>query len=409
VTDAAVIDLDRPPTASPGRRRHLLRPIGSVLAVTVAALTLGAAAAPAAPAVTAVLAVSDPVDDELLAPPYLYVAGGGAVRARPLVAGVRGWTAAVAGSADTPLNLTLRDGVLIAGTTVLDAATGAIRLRADAPGDRLVVGDGVAAVVTPAGAGDRLTVHDARTGRRLWSQTGPPVPPILLDGAGHLITVDPYGVATTRAVRDGRVLARADLGGGPPVWDYADPVDFAVAEVAGGHLYVRGATDDVPFLSEYDAATLTRRWRTDVPQEGQPLDCGTDVCLSNDAYLAAWRVTDGRFRWIRPGWGLVTPRPDGRLLVTDFQQSRAALLDPATGHADRRVDGGVVRGDLILHPDRGDPGHTSVLDLPTGQWLGRIATVLPATCSVAGGYLACLAGQNEIRVWRVRRQNSVAR
>jgi outer membrane protein assembly factor BamB len=352
--------------------------------------------------VTAVLTVTEPFYDELLAPPYLYTAIGSAVTGRPLEPGVRGWTVAVPGGLDNPLNLVLKDGALIAGKAVLDPATGVIRLNAGDPGDRLTVGDGVAAVVSPGGAADRLAVHDLRTGRLLWAQTGPPVPPVLLDGAGRLITVDPQGHAISRAARDGHVLARADLGGGRPVWDSTDPANFAVAEMVGGRLYVSGSDGGAAYLSAYDAATLTRRWRTAVPTEGQPLDCGSDICLGTDQVLAAWRVSDGHFQWSGPGWGLAASRPPGRLLVADYQESRTALLDAGTGRDDHPIDGGVVRGDLILHPDRADLGHTWVLDLATGQALGRVAGVLPTTCEAQGRYLACPTGPDAMRVWRVR-------
>ncbi len=404
MTEPAVIDLDRPPAPDASRlgRGHPVRPLVAVLCVAAAALTLGAAAAPAQPSVAAVLTSTEPFYDELLAPPYLYTASDGAVTARPLEPDVRGWTVTVPGGFDNPLNLTVREGALIAGKAVLDPATGVVRLIAGDTGDRLIVGDGVAAVVSPGGAVDRLAVHDLRTGRLLWTQTGPPVPPVLLDGAGRLITVDPEGHAVTRDVRDGHVLARADLGGGRTIWDSTDPANFAVAELVGGRLYVSGSDAGRPYLSAYDTATLTRRWRTTVPAQGQPLDCGPNICLGTDQYLAAWRASDGQFRWSGPGWGLASSRPGGRLLVADYQESRTAVLDASTGHDDHLIDGGVVRGDLILNPDRADVGHTWVLDLATGQSLGRITGVLPTTCEAQGDYLACPAGPDSMRVWRVR-------
>lgn len=399
MTQAAVIDLDHLPPAPMIRRRSPLLPLALVL---VAALTLGAAAAPAAMTVAAVLTVTEPAYDVLLAPPYLYTASAGVVTARPLAPHVRGWTVTVPGGLENPLNLSLAGGALIAGKAVLDPATGAIRVNADQPGDRLTVGDGIAAVVSPGGAIDRLAVHDLRTGQQLWSQAGPPVPPVQLDGAGHLITVDPDGHAITRAVRDGRVLAEADLGGGRLIWDSIDPANFASAELAGGRMYVRGSDGGVSYLSEYDTTTLTRRWRAGIPGQGQLLDCGPDVCLGAEWFLAAWRVSDGRFQWRGPGWGLASARPGGHLLVADFQESRTAVLDATTGRSDRPVDGGVVRGDLILHPDRADVGHTWVLDLTTGQALGRIEGVLPTSCDARGDYLACPTGTDVMRVWRVR-------
>jgi hypothetical protein len=399
MTEPAVIDLDRLPPAPVRLRRSR---VFSLALIAVAALTLGAAAAPGRSSVTAVLTVAAPAYDELLAPPYLYTSSAGVVTARPLARGVPGWAVTVPGGLVNPLNLAPADGALIAGKAVLDPATGAIRVNADLPGDRLNVGDGVAAVVSPGGATDRLAVYDLRTGRLLWSQAGPPVPPVQLDGAGHLITVDPDGHAITRGVRDGRVLAEADLGGGRLVWDSIDPANFASAELAGGRLYVRGSEGGVPYLSAYDAATLTRRWRAAIPGQGQLLDCGSDVCLGTDWFLAAWRVSDGRFEWRGPGWGLASSRPGGTLLVADYQESRTAVLDAVTGHDDRPIDGGVVRGDLILHPDRADLGHTWVLDLTTGQALGRIVGALPTTCDARGDYLACPAGTDAMRVWRVR-------
>jgi outer membrane protein assembly factor BamB len=399
VTQPAVIDLDRPQPAPVAAHRPRILSLAVVAAV---ALTLGAAAAPAPPTVTAVLTVTEPSYDTLLAPPYLYTATGDTVTARPLVPGVRGWTVAVPGGRESPLNLAAAGGALIAGPAVLDPATGAVRLTAGGPGYRLTVGDGIAAIVSTGGAADQLAVHDLRTGRRLWSRTGPPVPPVQLDGAGHLITVDPDGHAVTRAVRDGRVLAAADLGGGRPVWDSIDPANYADAVLAGGRLYVRGAEDGTSYLAAYDAVTLTRRWRTTVPGPGRLLDCGPDVCVGTDRFLAAWRVTDGSFQWRGPGWGLASSRAGGRLLVADFQESRTAVLDAATGRDDRQVDGGVIRGDLILRPDRADVGHTWVLDLASGQALGRIAGVLPPTCDAQGDYLACPAGTDAMRVWRVR-------
>src|SRR4051794_26533653 len=117
--------------------RYRSRTVLSVVVILATALTPGAAAGPVPPGVAEGLTVTVPTGDELLAPPYLSPAVGGVIAPRPLVASVRGWTTVVPVSENNP-NLTVLAGALVAGTAVLDAATGAVRVRAGAPGARLV-------------------------------------------------------------------------------------------------------------------------------------------------------------------------------------------------------------------------------------------------------------------------------
>lgn len=431
-----VIDLDlAPPPAAeswrPSRRvrrvlrsiRRQVRPILAAAFVAAAAMTLGAAST-AAPGPTRVLSVAGPeVRESLLTRSVFYTAEAGetpgpgsTIRARPLVAGAPDWTAMVPQSGDQ-LSLSLVGGVLIVGTagpspvTFLDAATGAKRWQIEQDAEIFPGADAVL-VRTPGldegpdEAPDRLWLADLRSGRTIWSR--PVGRPVAVDvdrtatgSLGHVLTVDRGGRATIYRFADGRVLASGALGVEPERWDGADPDRVAMVSVLGGRLYVLSADGDRGTVTAYRLDTLARLWSAGPVPRGRARGCAGMLCVAGDAGVAALNPGNGSIRWTDRRWYTATASVEGLILGADAEETRMALLDPATGRVARSPGNGVVRAGLLLRSDSRAADRMWITDLVTGDVLGRLDGIIAPGCAVAAAYLSCPTSHNTFDVWRL--------
>jgi outer membrane protein assembly factor BamB len=310
------------------------------------------------------------------------------VKAFPLRPGGPAWTtdvpvgqATLSLAADGSTLIVDPGGPMWGELTLLDARTGRERWHGPAFAvDTLVAGDRVAIAPGEDDLGE-LIVADLLTGRTVWSAIADVF--AMYAAGGYLITLDFDGVATVRAVADGRVLVRDRPLRPEEAWQ-ADAVT-----VLGDRLYVLGPSS----VTAYRADDLARLWRAPVRLPTSARACGTAICVVGRDGLTALETGTGVVRWSGPGWRTI----DADGFVTR-EGALVAQVDLATGRVVRDLGRAVVAGDLLLRTDR---DNTWVIRLRDGRVVGRLPFFALADCARTRPYLSCPTGAREVTVWRV--------
>ncbi|NMO53851.1 PQQ-binding-like beta-propeller repeat protein [Actinoplanes sp. TBRC 11911] len=143
---------------------------------------------------------------------------------------------------------------------------------------------------------------------------------------------------------DGRGISAYGMIDGKPAWhfDWDDPMDAPtpVLGVSGGTLIAghgecNSQSDPNGHLVALDLATGKVRWRVDngVPVVSFTVDKGMVVMSgespSDELGTFAYRVSDGRLAWQKPGYAASSPSADGRILMT--KAHTVSAVDVVTG------------------------------------------------------------------------------
>jgi len=399
-----LIDLDAPAPvrpAPPARWQPLV--VAALLLAVVAAV--GGAAPPARPG--AVTRVTDtaglPTWASLLTEDALYTAHfvdetWSDIRAWPLRPGGPRWTARVGGY-DLRLSRTgttlVADGGVEGGLTVLDARTGRERWHVESGSVTALAGDRVA--ISAPGVDDgpgELRAARLADGRTIWSRPG--YVDLLYASGDHrdLIELEPSGQgATVYAAADGRILVhRRDIGIDPGLWGVLQPEPFTAVIVVGDRLIVYGPDT----VSAFRVADLALLWRTPVSSPLGVTGCGGALCARSADELTVLDPATGAIRWSDARWRTL----DAGGIAAD-EAGRSARVDPATGRVRSDLGPGAAVGGLML---RSGADRTWVTDLADGAVLGSVPPVWPATCSVAGAYLACPTPGRAMTVWEITKR-----
>jgi hypothetical protein len=137
---------------------------------------------------------------------------------------------------------------------------------------------------------------------------------------------------------------------------------------------------------------------------GRPEGCAGLLCVAGDAGVAALNPRDGSVRWTDRWWFTATTSVQGLILGVDADETRTALLDPATGWVVRSPGNGVVRGGLLLRSDSRTADRIWVTDLVTGDVLAKLDETASPGCVVAAEYLSCPTRHDTVDVWRPARE-----
>jgi outer membrane protein assembly factor BamB len=411
-----LIDLDRPaPAPDPESARTRTRPALLLLALVTVLLTLGGAA-PAQAGLTPVLSVDEPVTAAKLGAAALFLSTPAEVRRYELPAGTRGWTRDFGRDVqnlwvDDPAGVVL----VLSGTadfwlTALDASSGR-DLWTHPADDTLVITLSRGGLLTQSGFGEvaSLALSDSRTGREIWNRDVDPAgflgPDDMYEGRSSMIVaVGATGSVVVLSYADGAVLAGGDLGlSFDPQLDRSLIADSAAVSVVGDRLYLSRRQRGRVSLTAYSVRPLAPLWRSEGGPTGRVSDCGPVLCVADTRWVTAVDPEGGRVRWEQPSWGVAYRYDRTRLFAYDNQEdTRAALLDAATGRVLHQLGQSRRLGDLILRTT-GRRTFVSVPDPATGDL--RIAGVMDDAawfrCQSGGDYLVCPTLRGETGVWHV--------
>jgi outer membrane protein assembly factor BamB len=457
----AVIELDRAVVASrgpdgdwavPPRWRRRLR-------LALAALLSGLALAAAAPlpgglVEVAALDVTTIVVEHIAGGRLFVLVPGGGLRlvAYRLSDGRRLWAVPLdvepgtAGLDVQDSTVLVSSGARLAGKArlvALDAGTGRERWRSDLPRLPGVGRRGAVLVAThlnpdgspgpsPYGAPiDPLTpppllvqALDVGSGRPVWSYRVPagrwtafPYDVFGTDAvsgtgsAGGFVVVAPDGQASAVDLDTGAVRAAATIAVGT-TRQLGGGVAGPVLAVRGDLLVVGYLRDGQPTVAVYRTGTLTRQWTATVRTLNVGVTwCGPVLCL-NDEYgfravvpdtgRVAWSVTDAGWYGPVDRWLYQAPDP--------LRPGSAHLVDPATGRSVLDLGRWRLGGQAT-----GQPPLFELVEAESGRiWLGLLGTgphIRPVgsltglaanSCTLGGGYLACLTTTDRLRVWHYR-------
>ncbi|GIE95790.1 outer membrane protein assembly factor BamB family protein [Paractinoplanes rishiriensis] len=413
VNGVVLIDLDRPPPAPVERPpRARLRPAYLVMVLALL-LVLGGAAAPM-PGLTPVLSVAEPVTAFQLAAGSVFLATNTEVRRYDLPGGQTRWRREYHrnvqgmrfdGSTGTLLMISSPGPVL----TAVDAGSGAELWSSDAPGTAVVSVSRGGVLTHSFGAGEsRLHLADARTGRRIWthpvSSFGFLGPDELYGDGGspRIVTVGATGAVQVLNYADGAVLARGDVGLGGE--DQPVPSDSVAVSVLRERIYVTRRVGGGSVLTAYAVSPPARLWRAEGGPFGSVTDCGPVLCVASTGGLSGIDPADGSVRWHQPSWSTAFRYDATRLIGYDsLEETRAALLDAATGRILHPLGRSQRAGDLIL---RSEGRQTLVLvgDPASGglRTTGVMHDAAWFRCTARGAYLACPSLGGDTGVWRIR-------
>ena len=309
-------------------------------------------------------------------------------------------------------------------TTVVDAATGAVRWRTSVGVTPLRAGLGLTqtSVFRPGteydqDSGDpgalyfsstgvphiepplRTEVHgvDLRTGRTVWTAVAPGAVNVFVAGGDVLV------LASDRLQRiDGGTGAIRRTAGLPRI-DGAGPL--AGSLVAGTVVVSYGNTDTGGQEIGYDAGTLDRRWQRPVPAVFfDPPACTALLCAGPRAALDVLDPVTGTARWRAPDRVDLIARAGYVLEVDPGSGLPLRLADPATG-ADR-VDltgwrSEIGEGDVLVlrRPQNGGASAFGVVlhDRDRIQVLG-VSGGPVSDCTAGRAYVMCRAGDG-LRLW----------
>lgn len=412
-----VIDLDRPaPDRNPASARGRAGPARALLVLVAVLVTLGGAAPPRA-GLTPVLSVDESVTSVRVAAGSLFLSTPAEVRRYELPAGTRRWTRTLGRDVQ---NLWVDDaaGVVLALTgaadfwlTALDADSGRDLWTRPAD-DTLVITASRGGLLTQSGFGEvaRLALADSRSGREIWSREVDPAgflgPDDMYEGRSSMIVaVGATGSVVVLSYADGAVLAGGDLGlSFDPRVDRSLIADSAAVSVVGDRLYLSRRLRGRVSLTAYSVRPLAPLWRSEGGPTGRVSDCGPVLCVADTRWVSGVDPEGGRVRWEQPAWG-VAYRYDGRRLFAydNSENTRAALLDAATGRVLRPLGPSRRIGDVILRA-AGRRTFVSVPDPATGdpRVAGSVDDAAWFRCQAGGDYLVCPTLRGETAVWRVR-------
>lgn len=309
-----------------------------------------------------------------------------------------------------------------AGTTALDPDTGAVRWHHDGYAigswhDTVLLGGFHTSGHRVADTAHAITAVNLDTGQRQWTQ-GTDELYSHVNGR-YLATLSRDGDLRSYDLATGEQLARVTVQELPTA---------AAVQVVGSQLLVREARWRASAVVAYDAATLTRQWRTTVPSGADPWACGQVICLLHNERLHALDRTTGQ-----PAWPPVAAAPfphapvvthlDGgeRVLFTSSTtRTPSWSVQTSSGQTDAplsqwvrpqprtiEVNSAEAYSPVLLHAD---PVSTATwvarLDAHSGTLdvLGKVPDTLTPLCTAAGQLLACRTMDQEraITVWRLR-------
>ncbi|MFB6394866.1 PQQ-binding-like beta-propeller repeat protein [Polymorphospora lycopeni] len=409
---------DRSRSAPPWDRR--LRTAAAVLAVPLVLTACGTAEAePPEPAelVEEAVVKSSEYHQHLLAGDVVYsLRTTGDLAAHDLPGGAQRWTASVRdltgpSGSSSELAMTARAGLLVVtgpeGTTVHDAATGRTLWTGPDRFERFTATTGLVSAPIPADVeldNDGRGMHavravDLATGAELW--TSPPVyhwaPPPAADVVA--VWTEDRSVET-RDARTGAVRGRHDATPGGPT---------PMPVVGAGLVAVQEDTA----VTGYDPDTLTPRWRAAVPAGVRVVgNCGTYLCLlsggTETGFLDAGTggPVGGTLRFGLPlDWS-------GHVVTDPAATGQRAIVDPRTGDAavdltDWPVVSAPTRtvAPLVAARDADPDGGMVIAVVQPGETSAREFKSVPyklVDCYPSETHVACRTDADELRVWRYR-------
>ncbi|MER7282343.1 PQQ-binding-like beta-propeller repeat protein [Dactylosporangium sp. NPDC000244] len=283
-------------------------------------------------------------------------------------------------------------------------------------------------VVPPRGAAAnpvRLAGLDAESGAVRWAFDVP--------GGARVVSPDVPGSAWFAVwYSGGRTEIRSAVTGGVTVAadvpELADTPPTSV-RVVGGLLVIVAVRADGALITAYGSDTLRYRWHMLFSSSEQApiaeiaygpvvVMCGPMVCVPNWRDLAVLDPATGAQAWRRPvqldaaGPGVLVARDRDdftRVRVVDWftGTDRAdlagwAVVPTASDGTDDDDIGFAPAGSVLVQRPEGDGSRLARIDLRTGAIspLGNVSPI-PSRCSVRHHRLACLAGGDSVRLWRL--------
>ncbi|GHJ49632.1 hypothetical protein Cs7R123_69740 [Catellatospora sp. TT07R-123] len=344
--------------------------------------------------------------------------------------GTRLWQVPYRSSVPGAAQFDVRDGVLLVSevgtaTDVRDRATGALLWQAPHPpavvgglgvvvsSDPLVVdGDGRAVSGAEPNAAEEATGHDLRTGRLLWRVPGAPF--AALDSVrGEVWSVDPSGVFTVHAVRDGRAVRTGELAfpPGTPADVAADPDRIELSSVGADGMVRQLGYDPATLrplgpVSSPAAVTMPNVYRC-----GQ-VQCVTEaegggfrISIQDPATAAVSYRFDPNVNPVPVGGGFVTV--DLRSLPGRLGSAARDLVDQASGRRMQDLRGWDVLsssydqdGRVLLLREVGHATQVARIDGGAVTVLGELPYRV-RWCAYRPGRLSCLYDRDRLGIWRV--------
>ncbi|WP_426510797.1 PQQ-binding-like beta-propeller repeat protein [Dactylosporangium sp. McL0621] len=302
--------------------------------------------------------------------------------------------------------------------------------RGAAPG--LLTVDDRAAVCPPVVPGRNATpnpVHlavlDAESGEIRWAFD--------LSGGARIVAPDVPGSdwfavwyqggrAEIRSAVTGAVNVAAD------VPELADTPPTSV-RIVGGLLMIVAVRSDGALITAYRKDTLSYRWHilfssaeqapiAEIAYGPVVVACGPMICVPNWRDLAVLDPDSGAEAWRRPvqldaaGPGVLVARDRDdftRVRIVDWSTGRDradlagwAVVPTASDGTDDDDIGFAPAGSVLVQRPEGDGSRLARIDLRTGviSPLGNVSPI-PSRCSVRHHRLACLAGGDSVRLWRL--------
>ncbi|WP_433057657.1 PQQ-binding-like beta-propeller repeat protein [Dactylosporangium sp. CS-033363] len=283
--------------------------------------------------------------------------------------------------------------------------------------------------VVPARGAAPSPVHlgglDAETGEIRWSfdlpggarVVAPDVP-----GSSWFAAWYPGGRAEIRSAATGAITAAAD------VPELADTPPTSV-RIVGGLLVIVQVRGDGALITAYRSDTLRYQWHMLFSSSDQApiaemaygpvvVACGPMICVPNWRDIAVLDPETGAEAWRRPlqldaaGPGVLVGRDRDdftRVRVVDWQtgQDRAdlagwAVVPTASDGTDDDDIGFAPAGSQLVQRPEDDGSRIARIDLRTGTItpLGLVSPI-PSRCSMRHHRLACIAGGDSVRLWRL--------